>query len=136
VPGTVVASKQLSRRPALYLLGWIGVGLLGALNLLLALSIPPALLITLPLTVVAARGLSTRSGPEWCKWGLAVGLAALPIFFAYSNRHGPGTYCHSIGSPRHPGEECGDYWDPRPWIVIAALLMLLAPLGAWWRARR
>jgi hypothetical protein len=61
---------------ALYLLGWIGVGALAALNLLLAISLPFVVLITLPVMLVAARRLSRSSGPAWCKWGVARSLVA------------------------------------------------------------
>lgn len=118
---------------ALWLAGWIGVGLLFALDLLLALSLFPLLIVSVPITVLAFHQLESRRGPDSAKWGLALGMAALPFFFAYTNRHGPGTWCHPIGTPQYPGTQCDEQWDPRPFAVAGTALVLgalLAPLIA------
>jgi hypothetical protein len=49
----------------------------------------------------------------------------LTLFVAYVQRHGPGEYCHSIGTAQYPGTECGDYADPRP-ILIAGIIFVVA----------
>jgi zinc ribbon protein len=110
--------------------GWTGVGVLMAIDLLMVISIPPVLLVTLPLTVLAFRALERWPGPDPARWWMALGMAALPFFFAYTNRHGPGTYCHSIGTPRYPGTECADgLWDPRPFAAAGIALVLAAVLA-------
>jgi hypothetical protein len=118
-------------------LGWIMVGLLVAVDLLLCVSFFPALVVTVPVTVVLANVMQGRLGAPWETWGVAIGVAALPLFFAYTNRHGPGTYCHVIGTAQYPGTECAEQWDPRPFLVIGVALLLLPIAGPLWlRCRR
>lgn len=116
--------------------GWIIVGLLAALNLLLLVSFFWGLIVTVPLTIGLASLLERRNGAEATKWGVAIGGSALPLYFAWFNRHGPGTYCHSIGTPQYPGTECGEQWDPRPFLVVGIALLLLPVIGPLWSRRR
>jgi hypothetical protein len=118
-------------------LGWIVVGLLVAIDMLLFVSFFPALVVTLPVTVFVANYLERRRAAGWETWGIAIGVAALPLFFAYTNRHGPGTYCYAIGTPKYPGTGCDEQWDPRPFLVIGVALLLLPVAGPLWaRSRR
>ena len=97
---------------------------------------PPIALLFAPPAVVLGSLLDRRDGGGGSvRWAAAAGLAALPLLLAYLNRHGPGTWCHPIGTPRYPGTECGDQWDPRPFLAIG-LALLLAPALAIPLARR
>ena len=110
--------------------GWFLVGVLVAFDLLAMISaLVPLIVISGPVTYLAARRLARRTGPDATRWAAAAGMAALPLWLAWNNRHGPGTYCHPIGTPRYPGTECADQWDPRPFAVIAAALILAAVIG-------
>lgn len=135
--GTAVHVRRATS--ALLLAGWIAAGLLVALDLLLGISsLAPALIVVIPVTVLVFRRIE-RPGADLNRWGLALGLAALPLFLAYTNRHGPGTYCHSIGTPQYPGTECDDQWDPRPFAAVGAALVaaaIVAPLALRHRRRR
>ena len=111
--------------------GWAVVGLLAAATLLAAISLPPIALSTALAAVLLGRALDRRDGGEGStRWAAAAGLAALPLLLAYLNRHGPGTWCHPIGTPRYPGEECADQWDPRPFLAIGLALLLAPALAA------
>lgn len=110
--------------------GWFVVGLLVAFDLLVVISaLLPLIVITGPLTYLAARWLARRPGPDAARWAIAAGVAALPLWLAWNNRHGPGTYCHPIGTPAYPGTECAEQWDPRPFAVIAVALLAAALIG-------
>jgi hypothetical protein len=113
--------------PPLLAAGWVAVGLLVAVTLLAAISLPPVALVTALPAVLLGRALDRRGGGEGStRWAAAAGVAALPLLLAYLNRHGPGTWCHPIGTPQYPGQECADQWDPRPFLAIG-LALLLAP---------
>ena len=86
-------------------------------------------LLTAPPAVVLAHALERRDRGGTVRWTVTIGIAALPLLLAYLNRHGPGTWCHPIGTPRHPGVECADEWDPRPFLAIG-LALLLTPAAA------
>jgi hypothetical protein len=110
--------------------GWFLVGLLTAVNILAMISsLVPLLLISVPVTVLVARSLDRSGDDGAARWAIAAGIAAAPLWLAWNNRHGPGTYCHSIGTPRYPGTECGDQWDPRPFALAAVALLGAAVLG-------
>jgi hypothetical protein len=118
------------RRTATEILAWLALGLLLAFDLLcLISSLIPLLVLFGPLTALVAVRLQRRTRVAGTPWWAAVGAAAMPFFIAYTNRHGPGTYCHPIGSPPFTGEECGDEWDPRPWAAIGSLLVVAGPVG-------
>jgi hypothetical protein len=53
----------------------------------------------------------------------------LLLYVAYVQRHGTWEYCHAIGTPKYPGTECGDYMDPRPWLVAGIVLALIGIVG-------
>jgi hypothetical protein len=110
--------------------GWFLVGLVVGLDMLLMISaLFPLLVFGVPVAIVAVRLLNRRPGPDPAKWAIAAGVAAFPFWLAWNNRHGPGTYCHSIGTPRYPGTECGDEWDPRPFALAGIALVAAAVVG-------
>jgi hypothetical protein len=123
--GAGVTTGQLP--PVILAGGWFVVGLLVAANLTLLLSFFPLVIITGPAAFLCWRAVGRRSGASQMPWAMAVGLAVLPFGLAYINRHGPGNYCHNIGSRRYPGTECGEYSDPLPYFV-AGILLLASPL--------
>ena len=57
-------------------------------------------------------------------WGSVTGVGLLLLYVAYVQRHGPGEYCHAIGTAKYPGTECGDYMDPRPWLFAGIILVV------------
>ena len=56
------------------------------------------------------------------------GVGLLLLFVAYQ-RHGPGQYCHTIGTSQFPGTECGDYMNPLPWLMAGIVLVLIGVAG-------
>jgi hypothetical protein len=92
--------------------------------------------VTGALTVGVIMALDRRWPGSAARWGMAVGAAAMPLFIAYNNRHGPGTYCHAFGTPPYQGQSCGEEWDPRPWLVIGLGLIAIGFIGALWDGRR
>jgi hypothetical protein len=117
--------------------GWVVVGVLVAVDGLFAVSsLVPVVVLTIPVTIWLAGQLIRRGIVGNARWGVAVGASALPFFFAYTNRHGPGTYCQSIGSPPYVGQECADEWDPRPFLVAGVGMLLAAAVGTLWGIRR
>jgi hypothetical protein len=112
-------------RRLLLIAGWIVFGLLTAASMIALVSIPYVIVVTGSLAVILGKTLDRHGGASHAVWS-TVGVAALPLFLAYSNRHGPGTYCQSIGRPPYVGQECGTYFDPRPF-VLAAVALLIAP---------
>ena len=116
---------------------WAATGALGAFGALcLISSLFPLLVVVGPLLWFVVARLHRSRAPEATRWGIALGLAALPFFLAYTNRQGPGWVCHPIGSPEFPGEKCAEYWDPRPFWTAAALLCLASVTGPLWTRRR
>jgi hypothetical protein len=124
-------------RFALLFVAWFIVGLLVAFD---ALAFISALVIVLPVTGALTAGLMIGLDRRWpggaARWAVAVGAAAMPLFIAYNNRHGPGTHCHTFSTPAGPGQECGDQWDPRPWVTIGAALVITGFVGALWSGYR
>ena len=113
--------------------GWVVFGLLVGFALLCSISsLIPALVLVIPALIVLGRWLEQRRGGSAVYWGIALGAASAPLFLAYLNRHGPGTYCHAISG----GEECAEQWDPRPWLGIALALAAAGVAGFVLQARR
>ncbi|MDX6533346.1 MAG: hypothetical protein QOF68_1090 [Gaiellales bacterium] len=116
-------------------LAWALFGVLVAFAGLCSISsLIPLLLIIGPLIGFIAWRVDW-SAPDPARWGLAFGLAALPLFLAYMNRHGPGDYCEAIGTPRFPGEKCTEEWDPRPFLAVGLALCAASISGALWQLR-
>jgi len=69
-------------------------------------------------------------------WGGVTGVGLFLLYVAYVQRHGPGEYCHAIGTARYPGTECGDYMDPRPWLVAGIVLAMTGLVGFIVKGRR
>jgi hypothetical protein len=70
------------------------------------------------------------------RWAVAVGAAAMPLFIAYNNRHGPGTYCHAFTTSAGTGQECDEQWNPQPWAVIGVAMVITGFVGAFWSGYR
>ena len=109
--------------------GWFVVGVGAAFG---ALSFPLAL----PLLGLIAWLLSRNHRGMQSAWGSVSGVGMLLLFVAYVQRHGPGEYCHPIGTSKLPGTECGDYMDPRPWLVGGLVLVLIGVVGFTAQRRR
>jgi hypothetical protein len=107
------------------------------LNLVLGISsLAFLLLLTGPLTVGIWIALDHGWPNSPARWAVAVGAAAMPLFIAYNNRHGPGAYCYGFGTGQNHGVECDEQWDPRPWVVIGAALVVTGFAGALWSGYR
>jgi hypothetical protein len=102
--------------------GWIVVGVGAAFGVV---SFPLALF---PAGLVAWL-LSRDQRRMRAAWGSVSGVGLLLLYVAYLQRHGPGEYCHPVGTPKFPGRECGDYLDPRPWLVAGILLAVIGIVG-------
>jgi hypothetical protein len=109
--------------------GWILVGIGAAFGFV---SFPLAL----PVAAVSAWILSRRYRRSDEALGAITGVGLLLLFVAYVQRHGPGEYCHSIGTPRYPGTECGDYADPLPFLVAGLTLVVTGVVSFIVRRRR
>jgi hypothetical protein len=109
--------------------GWMLVGIGAAFGFV---SFPLAL----PVAGVITWLLSRRYRRSDEALGAISGVGLLLLFIAYIQRHGPGEYCHSIGTPRYPGTECGDYADPRPLLVAGLILVVAGVFGFIVRRRR
>ncbi len=124
-------------RAAAELAAWVAFGALVAFDALCLVSALVFLLVVLgPVTALLGARLARRTSEPAARWGAALGAAALPSFFAYTNRHGPGTYCHAIGAPPFAGTQCDEQWDPRPWLAIGIALVLAGPAGFLLHRRR
>jgi hypothetical protein len=101
------------RQGALFI-GWAlaGAGLvLGFISVVGPFALLPA--------VVLIVFLSTRDDARRAAWSLLGDAGALLLYVAYYNREGPGLHCTSTGE----SYSCGDYPDPRPWLVIGLVLV-------------
>ena len=85
--------------------------------------------LVLPLAGLIAWLLSRDHRRTQRAWGVLSGVGLVLLFVAYVQRHGPGEYCHPIGTSKFPGTECGDYMDPRPWLVAGIVLVLTGVVG-------
>ena len=106
----------------LWFAGWVVVGVGAAFG---AVSFPLAL----PLVGLIAWLLSRKNRALPAAWGSVSGVGLLLLFVAYVQRHGPGQYCHPIGTSQFPGTECGDYMNPLPWLVAGTVLVLIGVVG-------
>lgn len=103
------------------LLWWFVVGALYVWGFLGMLSIGvPLLLLALVSTVVGAL-LPQLRGPE--AGAALVGAATGPAFVAWSNRHGPGTWCETSTSGGGTMTSCTEQWAPWPFAVAALVLL-------------
>ena len=109
--------------------GWVVVGVGAAFG---AVSFPLAL----PLVGLIAWLLGRKNRALPGVWGSVSGVGLLLLFVAYVQRHGPGQYCHPIGTSQFPGTECGDYMNPLPWLVAGIVLVIIGVVGFIVRRRR
>jgi hypothetical protein len=99
---------------------WALVGAVFAVGL----DILPVLLVAGGLGLLVGRAVGSRGA-----WGCATGAGLPFLYVAYLNRQGPGTVCHAIGTARHPGTECGELFDPVPWLVTGLVLIAVGVVG-------
>ena len=117
-----VVGVERTLRDWLWFGGWAVVGLGVAFGLV---SFPLAL----PFAALVAWLLGRGRRRVEDAWGAITGVGLLLCFTAYVQRHGPGQYCHSIGTRQYPGTECGDYSDPRPLLVAGLVLAAAGVVG-------
>jgi hypothetical protein len=108
-------------------LAWVGVGLALSVTVLSAGSFAPLLIVTGPATLGLAVSVYRRFAITSAAFGLGPGFAVVWLVIAYTNRHGPGLYCHLVGSPPNAATECRHERDPKPFLAAGAVL--LAGLG-------
>lgn len=90
------------------------------------LSIGPFILpFPLIATVILTRRPTARQGYP----GLLAGPGIAAVLVAYDNRHGPGDVCTRTTT----SVECGQQWNPWPWLIVGTVLVMLAI--AWFLAR-
>ena len=114
-------------------LAWVGVGLALSVTVLSAGQFAPLLIVTVPATLGLAVYVYRRFRFTPAAFGLGPGFAVVWLLIAYANRHGPGLYCHVVGTPPAAATECGHQRNPAPYL-IAGVLLLAAGLG--WPAAR
>ncbi len=117
------------RKPRSHLpwfLAWVGVGIGFALgvSVLGVFAVPLALVATVLLIVFHHADRSAL--------GVLVGVGSLSLFVAYVQRKGPGTvYWHTSTAS---GSD--QYLDPRPWLVVGVILVVVGVATFLWRERR
>ena len=116
------AAATASRRPAPWTyLWWAATGALVSLGVVSLLTIGIFLLAGAALLVVAGCSLAaTRNGGHV---GALAGASVAPLYIAWLNRHGPGTFCEPLGVD---GTHCGEQWSPWPFLAVGLALLAVA----------
>jgi hypothetical protein len=96
---------------------WCVAGVGFAFGVLAVFTIGPFLLLG---TFVLCAVLLWRLDFGWGMAGLLSGAALPVLLVAWTNRHGPGTYCTSDAL----STQCTDEWSPWPFVAIAILLVV------------
>jgi hypothetical protein len=99
-------------------LGWCVAGAGLCLGVLSILTIGPFVLL---LTLFLCAFLLWRPGFGWGMAGLVSGAAAPLLYVAWRNRGGPGRVC--TGDSR--AITCTDEWSPWPFVMVAAVLVVV-----------
>lgn len=107
---------------------WALPGALLALAVAALLSIGPYALVAAVIAAVVVGRVTHGRGLG----GLAVGVGLLGLYLAWVQRRGPGLACTSS-----PGsQECQEYLDPVPFLVIGIVVIVLGVGLEWWLDRR
>ena len=120
------APPQKPRSHLPWFLAWVGVGI-G-----FALGVSVLGVFALPLALVATVLLIVFHHGDRSALGILVGVGALSLYVAYLQRKGPGTvYWHT-----RTASGSDQYLDPRPWLVVGIILVVVGVATFLWRERR
>ena len=61
-----------------------------------------------------------------------IGVATAPFYIAWLNRQGPGEIC----TQNRSGTSCIEQWDPLPFVIAGAVLLLLGLVLTWLALRQ
>ena len=119
-------SPQKPRSQLPWFLAWVAVGIGFALgvSVLGVFAVPLALVATVLLIVFHHADRSAL--------GVLAGVGLLSLYVAYVQRRGPGTVTWHTSTAS--GSE--QYLDPRPWLVVGIVLVLVGVATFVWRERR
>lgn len=82
--------------------------------------------------VLGVIGLRARALRNSSTLAVVAGIGTSILYLAWLNRGGPGEVCQTSGTTT----ACVDAWNPWPFVAVGGLLVAVAVLLAWWRARR
>jgi hypothetical protein len=105
---------------------WVVVGIAFALGI-----VSLGVLLLLP-AVIGAAVLGARPAARRAAWGVLFGQGLLMLYVASVQRDGPGTTCWHTAT----GSGCNEHLDPRPWLVIGLVLMILGVTAHVWSNER
>jgi hypothetical protein len=97
--------------------GWCVVGAALALAILTLLTIGPFVLL---LSLVVIGFMLWRVDFGWAMAGMISGAGLPVLVVAWLNRGGPGEVCTRTATE----VSCSDQWNPWPFVVVAALLLV------------
>ena len=127
--GAVVTTASSSalpedQRPQVrWFCAWAGVGI-G-----FALGISALGLVAVPVALLAAIVLVVRHHAGRAAFGTLVGVGLLSLYVAYVQRAGPGT----VNWHTATASGSDQYLDPRPWLVVGVLLVVVGAVAFLWR---
>ena len=124
IAASPILQKPRSRLP--WFLAWVGVGVGFALGVS-ALGV-----FAVPLALVATVLLIVFHHADRSALGVLAGVGLLSLYVAYVQRRGPGTVTWHTSTAS--GSE--QYLDPRPWLVVGIVLVLVGVATFVWRERR
>jgi hypothetical protein len=108
---------------------WLAVGVALAFSLV---DLPAYGLLVFPFAAAAVVLLAVRHRLDHSAWGLLCGIGLLCLYVAYVQRKGPGVVTWHTATAS--GAET--YLDPRPWLAVGLLLVLVSIGVFLWRQRR
>jgi len=121
-----LATKAASRHTVVWFVVWLALGAVLAFSFVDGFAFG---LFVFPFAIAGITLLIVRHHLDRSAWGLLCGIGLLSLAVAYVQRQGPGTVTWHTATAS--GSET--YLDPRPWLVVGLLLVLVGIVAFLWQ---
>ncbi|MGO8683662.1 MAG: hypothetical protein ACLQUT_03645 [Thermoleophilia bacterium] len=123
------ATKEAAGHTVGWFILWLALGAALAFSFVDLISFG---VLVLPFAAIGTVVLAVRHHFDRSAWGFLCGIGLLSLAVAYVQRQGPGAVTWHTATAS--GSET--YLDPRPWLVVGLLLVLVGIGTFVWRQRR
>lgn len=123
------ATRSAARKAVGWFAAWLAVGVALAFSVV---DLPAFGLLVFPFAAAGVVLLAVRHRLDRSAWGLSCGIGLLCLYVAYVQRKGPSVVTWHTAT----AGGADTYLDPRLWLAVGLLLVLVSIDAFLWRRRR